>query len=161
MCGPQVVPRQTTARQTTSLETNVLSANRRQDKRAVQQPGAESHLDLHGSGAARRSHGKRAVNEHVVDSVPESKRTPGRSRRSRRGTIPLTPEKINQETEHTKQNETEHIKICRINTRTELLMCLLQCSEWSLRIKRHTERVGQRDSTSEYGLDLRCSERAN
>ena len=42
--GPQLVPRQTTARQTTSLETNVLSANRRQDKRAVHQPGADSHL---------------------------------------------------------------------------------------------------------------------
>ena len=43
--GPQLVPRQTTDRQTTSLETNVLSASRRQDKRAVQQPGADSHLE--------------------------------------------------------------------------------------------------------------------
>ena len=52
----------------------------------------------------------------VFVSVPESKRSPGPSRRSRRETKPLTPEKINQETEHTEQNETEHIKIRRINT---------------------------------------------
>ena len=45
--GPQLAPRQTTARQTTSLETNVLSANRRLEKRAVQQPGADSHLESH------------------------------------------------------------------------------------------------------------------
>ena len=38
--GGPLVPRQTT-----SLETNVLSATRRQDKRAVQQPGADSHLE--------------------------------------------------------------------------------------------------------------------
>ena len=38
-------------------------------------------------------------------------------------------------------------------------MCPLQCSERSLRIKRHTDRVGQRDSTSEFGLDLPYSER--
>ena len=43
--GPQLVPRQTTARQTTSLEANVLSANRRQDARLVQQQ-VLSHLEF-------------------------------------------------------------------------------------------------------------------
>ena len=148
--GPQLVARQTIVRQTTSLETNVLSVNRRLDKRAVQQPGADSHLESYMVAEQR--------DNHMAD---ESKwRSPGLSRRSRRETKPLTPEKINQETEDTKQNETEHIKIRRINTRTELLMCLLQCSGRSLGTKRHTERVGQRDSTSEFGLDLWYSERA-
>ena len=39
-----------------------------------------------------------------------------------------------------------------------LSMCLLQCNKRSLKIKRHTERVGQRDSTSEFGLDFRYSD---
>ena len=54
--GPQLVPRQTTARQMTSLETNVLSANRRQDKRAVQQPGADTHLEFHMVAEQRDDH---------------------------------------------------------------------------------------------------------
>ena len=45
--------------------------------------------------------------DHMAD---ESKRSPRSPRRSRRETKPITPEKINQETEHTKQNETKHIK---------------------------------------------------
>ena len=53
---PQLVPRQTTARQTTSLETNVLSAERRQDKRAVQQPGADSHLEPYMVAEQRDDH---------------------------------------------------------------------------------------------------------
>ena len=40
-----------------------------------------------------------------------SKRSPGSSSRCRTETKPVTPEKINQETEHIKPNETEHIKI--------------------------------------------------
>ena len=40
-----------------------------------------------------------------------SKRSPESSGRSRRETKPITTEKINQETEHIKQNETEYIKI--------------------------------------------------
>ena len=61
------------------------------------------------------------MNEYVVDSVPESKGSPGPSRRSRRENETPTPEKINQQTEHTKQNETEHIKIRRINTQTRIV----------------------------------------
>ena len=61
------------------------------------------------------------MNEFVVDSVPESKRSPEIKKIAQRNEPPH-PEMINQETEHTEQNETEHIKICRINTRTELLM---------------------------------------
>ena len=53
--GPQLVPRQTTARQKTSLETNMLSANRRQDKRAVQQPGADSHLESYSINNTRHN----------------------------------------------------------------------------------------------------------
>ena len=53
--SPQLVPRQTTARQKTSLETNVLSANKRRDKRAVQQPGADSHLESYSTNNTRHN----------------------------------------------------------------------------------------------------------
>ena len=39
-----------------SLVTNVLSANRRQDKRAVQQPGADSHLESYMVAEQRDEH---------------------------------------------------------------------------------------------------------
>ena len=52
--SPQLVPRQTTARQKTSLETNVLSAIS-QDKRAVQQPGADSHMESYSINNTRHN----------------------------------------------------------------------------------------------------------
>ena len=64
----------------------------------------------HRSGAARQSHGKRAVNEYDVDSVTESKwRCPGSSRRSRTETEPITPEKINHKTGncHSESNDAQ------------------------------------------------------
>ena len=53
------------------------------------------------------------VAEQRDDHMPDELkwRSPGSSRRSRRETKPITPEKINQETKHTKRNETKHIKI--------------------------------------------------
>ena len=72
----------------TSLESNVLS-----------QPGADRHLESHMVAEQR--------DDHMAD---ESKwRRPGSSRRSRRETKPITTEKINQVTKHTKLDETKHI----------------------------------------------------
>ena len=47
--------------------------------------------------------------DHMADV--SKRRSPGSSRRPRRGTKPITHEKINQETEHTNRNETKLIKI--------------------------------------------------
>ena len=105
---------------TTSLETNVLSGKQVQSNVVHNNPGADRHLEScmvaeHSSlklpvletADPRRSH--RASWTRTPPTM--SKRSPGSSSRCRTETKPVTPEKINQETEHIKQNETEHIKI--------------------------------------------------
>ena len=135
------------------IESNLQAWNsnpKRSESRKWPNEDIEQSIDLRAEGIPNHE------TYYKDDSVPESKRSLPQSRRSLRKETPHTRE--DQVTEHTKQNETEHIKIRRINTRTDLLMCLVQCSERSLRIKRHTERVGQWDSTSEMRLDFRYSE---
>ena len=52
------------------------------------------------------------VEQRDDQMADESKwRLPGSSRRSRSETKPITQEKINHVTKHTKRNETKHIKI--------------------------------------------------
>ena len=92
---------------TTSHDTRRPDNDKPQDKRAKQQPGADRHLE---SYMAAEQRDDRMADESNTSST-RSKRSPGSSRRSRRETKPTTPKKINQETDHTKQNETKHIKI--------------------------------------------------
>ena len=131
------------------VQTDVLSAKTGVDRHLYTCMVAELAQRSHGDRAVKQSTRSRLVNRFEVEASRIIKKIAQRN-----GTIPL--EKINQ----VSWSETEYIKIRRISTRTKLLMCLLHCSERSLTIKRHTERVGQRDSTSEFGLDLRYSERA-
>ena len=87
--------------------------------------------------------------------------SPGSSRRSRRGNETHHPgEDQLEDRTHQAEQDQAHQDFRRISTLIKLLMCLLQCSERFLRFKRRTERVGQRDPTSGFKLDLRYRERA-
>ena len=128
---------QTNDRQTTTcLGQTCFQEKQVQTDLLSTKTGVDRHLYTHMvAELARRSHGDRAVKQSTRSRLVnrfevEASRIIKKIAQSN-GTI--TPEKINQ----VSWNETEHIKIRRISTRTKLLMCLLQCSEMSLRIRRH------------------------
>ena len=122
---------------TSSLDLQTSTRPSRADRKTVQ--------NLHGSGAARRSHGKRAVNEHVVIKV-EVEKSRNIKKISQRNETHHPGDRENQDSA-----ESVHKQSC----------CCDCCEEkkLSLRIKRCTERVGEGNPTSEFGLDLRYSER--
>ena len=71
----------------------------------VQQPGVDTLGNLHGSGAARRSHGDRAVRRLVRSRLVnriEVETSRIIKKIAQRETKPITQEKINQETEYIK-----------------------------------------------------------
>ena len=139
--------------------TNVLSGKQEQTDVLSTKTGVDRHLYTYTVVEhARRSHGDRAVKQLT------------RSRLVNRFEVEASQiikkdraEKWNHRSGEDQSGLLERNRVHQSpqNQYTDkLLMCLLQCSERSLRIKRHTERVRQRDSTSEFGLDLRYSERA-
>ena len=81
--------------------------------------------------------------------VDKSKRSPGSSRRSRRETKPVKQEKINHETEYT--------KIAQHQYTDKVVEVTVVIQEHVSQIKRCTDRVGERDAISEFGLNLRHS----
>ena len=92
--GPQPVPRDN-SRQTTTRQRQALSPT------CDTTPGVIIHLESYVVAEQR--------DDHMAD---ESKwRRRGSPRRSRREMKPITQEKINQETQHTKRNEIKHIMI--------------------------------------------------
>ena len=91
--SPQPVPRDTSP-QTTTRQRQALSQT------CDTTTGVITHLESY-----------MVAEQRDDDMADTSKRSPGSSRRSRRETKPITPDKINQETVHTKRSETEHIKI--------------------------------------------------
>ena len=127
------------------IQTDVMSTKTGVDRHLKTYMVAEFARQSHGDRTVKQSTRSRLVNRFEVEVSRIIKKIAQRN-----GTI--TPEKINQ----VSWNETEYTKILRISTRTKLLICLLQCSERSLRIKRHIVRV----STSEFGLEIRYGERA-
>ena len=151
-------PRTTDVRQRQALRQTCFQETSA-DRRAVNEERCwQTLVNLRGSGACatitRRSRSETidmisTCQQSQSGGVPDIKKIAQRN-----GTITL--DKINQ----VSWNGTEYIKIPQNPYTDKVTDVTVAIQEHFPRLKRCTERVKQRDSTSEFGLDFRYSERA-
>ena len=143
-CGkpPRRRPQANDNKTPSSLKTNVLSGNKSRHTHRL--------VISHGCGAGSRN--RRSAESCQTPSTRSRWRRPGSSRRSCGETEPIIQEKINQETEHN--------KVPRNQYTDKVVNVTVVIQEQVSPDSSDAQRVGEGNPTSEFGLDLRYSERA-
>ena len=151
MCVPIQELRETTTKTTTGKRQQ--DTEQSQDKRAFRKQEQTHTYRLvisHGCGAGSRN--RRSAESCQTPSTRSRWRRPGSSRRSCGETEPIIQEKINQETEHN--------KVPRNQYTDKVVNVTVVIQEQVSPDSSDAQRVGEGNPTSEFGLDLRYSERA-
>ena len=141
----------------TTTDTRQQDTDQSQEKRAFRKQVRTSTCNLTWK-RSRFAKNQRCTESCQTPSTRSKWRRPESSRRSRRETKPSTQEKITQEKIN---QETECIKIPQ-NQYTDKVVNVTDCDTGTgfTRFKRCTDRVGDGNPISEFGLDFRFSERA-